>query len=73
MYNSGSHRVMGMLAMSRAIGDHFLRPYVIAEPEVGGSHLFHHVTLFCVATCFCLVVHTGTACTLGYWVQRCRA
>jgi protein phosphatase 2C len=25
---------MGMLAMSRAIGDHYLRPYVIAEPEI---------------------------------------
>lgn len=24
----------GFLAMSRSIGDHFLRPYVIAEPEV---------------------------------------
>lgn len=36
VYNSGSHRVMGMLAMTRAIGDHFLRPYVIAEPEVSG-------------------------------------
>jgi hypothetical protein len=34
VFSSGSHRVMGMLAMSRAIGDHFLRPYVIAEPEV---------------------------------------
>jgi protein phosphatase 2C len=28
------HRVMGVLAMSRAIGDHGLRPYVISEPEV---------------------------------------
>jgi hypothetical protein len=33
----GSHRVMGLLAMTRAIGDHFLRPYVIPEPEVGVS------------------------------------
>ena len=30
-------RVMGLLAVSRAIGDHSLRPYVIAEPEVGAS------------------------------------
>lgn len=34
VYKAGSHRVMGLLAMSRALGDHFLRPYVIAEPEV---------------------------------------
>jgi hypothetical protein len=25
---------MGMLAMTRAIGDHYLRPYIIADPEV---------------------------------------
>jgi hypothetical protein len=31
------HRVMGVLAMSRAIGDHGLRPYVIPVPEVGGA------------------------------------
>jgi hypothetical protein len=31
------HRVMGVLAMSRAIGDHCLRPYVIPEPEVGAA------------------------------------
>jgi hypothetical protein len=35
----GSSRVMGLLAMTRAIGDHFLRPYVIPEPEVRHSVL----------------------------------
>eukprot|EP00955_Chlamydomonas_euryale_P051673 354917-Chlamydomonas_euryale.AAC.22 len=34
VYNWNGHRVMGVLAMSRAIGDHALRPYVIPEPEV---------------------------------------
>lgn len=33
LYNNGS-RVMGILAMTRALGDHALRPYVVAEPEV---------------------------------------
>lgn len=34
IYKAGGCRVMGLLAMSRAIGDHFLRPYVVSEPEV---------------------------------------
>jgi len=38
VYKAGSHRVMGLLAMSRALGDHFLRPYVIPEPEVRMTH-----------------------------------
>lgn len=32
--NWNGHRVMGVLAMSRAIGDHCLRPYVIPDPEI---------------------------------------
>jgi hypothetical protein len=31
-------RVMGELAVSRAIGDHCLRPYVIAVPEVSSPY-----------------------------------
>jgi hypothetical protein len=32
--NNRGARVQGVLAMSRAIGDHALRPYVVADPEV---------------------------------------
>ncbi|GBF93577.1 phosphatase 2C catalytic [Raphidocelis subcapitata] len=34
VFKAGAHRVMGLLAMSRALGDHLLRPYVSPDPEV---------------------------------------
>ncbi|TVU35715.1 hypothetical protein EJB05_17617, partial [Eragrostis curvula] len=32
--NWNGYRVLGVLATSRSIGDYYLKPYVIAEPEV---------------------------------------
>ncbi|CAL9030375.1 unnamed protein product [Prunus brigantina] len=32
--NWNGYRVLGVLATSRSIGDHYLKPYVISEPEV---------------------------------------
>ncbi|WIA23673.1 hypothetical protein OEZ85_000373 [Tetradesmus obliquus] len=46
----GGARVMGLLAMSRAIGDHFLRPYVIPEPEVACLQRSHEDELLILAS-----------------------
>lgn len=35
--NWNGPRVMGVLAMTRAIGDRALRPFVIPDPEVRGT------------------------------------
>lgn len=32
--NWNGHRIFGVLAMSRALGDYYLKPYVIPDPEV---------------------------------------
>uniref|UniRef100_A0A453F5U0 protein-serine/threonine phosphatase n=1 Tax=Aegilops tauschii subsp. strangulata TaxID=200361 RepID=A0A453F5U0_AEGTS len=32
--NWNGYRILGVLATSRSIGDYYLKPYVIAEPEV---------------------------------------
>jgi len=48
--SNGALRVMGMLAMSRAVGDHYLRPYVIAEPEVSCMVRCHGDQVLILAT-----------------------
>jgi hypothetical protein len=55
----GSSRVMGLLAMTRAIGDHFLRPYVIPEPEVGWLLLF-----WCFFSCWPGSAVAGSGCVV---------
>jgi hypothetical protein len=47
-------RVMGELAVSRAIGDHCLRPYVIPEPEV--RHMLYVLLLLLFPVMHCLAV-----------------
>ncbi|KAF8061168.1 ABI1 [Scenedesmus sp. PABB004] len=47
---AGGARVMGLLAMSRALGDHFLRPYIIAEPEVMSLPRSHDDELLLLAS-----------------------
>ncbi|KAJ8621725.1 hypothetical protein MRB53_030254 [Persea americana] len=36
--NWDGYRVLGVLATSRSIGDHYLKPFVISEPEVVVTH-----------------------------------
>ncbi|GMH39927.1 hypothetical protein BSKO_07831 [Bryopsis sp. KO-2023] len=67
-------RVMGLLAMSRAIGDRSLRPFVIPDPEVTIIHRLPEDELLILATDGLWdVVSNQEACTLAMrCMQRAR-
>lgn len=66
-------RVLGVLAMSRAIGDNYLKPYVISEPEVTITERSSGDECLILATDGLWdVVSNDTACSVARMCLQCR-
>lgn len=66
-------RVLGVLAMSRAIGDNYLKPYVISEPEVTVTERSSGDECLILATDGLWdVVSNDTACSVARMCLQCR-
>lgn len=66
-------RVLGVLAMSRAIGDNYLKPYVISEPEVTiTDRTAEDECLIIASDGLWDVVSNDTACGVARMCQRSR-
>lgn len=63
-------RVLGVLAMSRAIGDNYLKPYVSCEPEVTITDRTEDDCLILASDGLWDVVSNETACSVAHMCLR---